>query len=62
MLWSDFAMEKHTGISWQAGLQRGEALELDQDVIVVKEEGYYFIYSQVDPNDSPTITQVEPLA
>ncbi|GAA6103844.1 tumor necrosis factor ligand superfamily member 13B [Tachysurus ichikawai] len=43
----DFAMEKHTGISWQAGLQRGEALELDQDVIVVKEEGYYFIYSQV---------------
>ncbi|XP_060732228.1 tumor necrosis factor ligand superfamily member 13B isoform X1 [Tachysurus vachellii] len=43
----DFAMEKHTGIPWQAGLQRGEALEADQDVIVVKEEGYYFIYSQV---------------
>ncbi|XP_027020387.1 tumor necrosis factor ligand superfamily member 13B [Tachysurus fulvidraco] len=43
----DFAMEKHTGIPWQAGLQRGEALELDQDVIMVKEEGYYFIYSQV---------------
>ncbi|TSL16100.1 Tumor necrosis factor ligand superfamily member 13B [Bagarius yarrelli] len=49
----EFAQEKHTGIPWKAGLQRGEALEVDQDVIVVKEEGYYFIYSQVyyeDPN------------
>ncbi|XP_058249068.1 tumor necrosis factor ligand superfamily member 13B isoform X2 [Hemibagrus wyckioides] len=43
----DFALEKHTGIPWQAGLKRGEALEVDQDVLVVKEEGYYFIYSQV---------------
>ncbi|KAK3543440.1 hypothetical protein QTP70_020918 [Hemibagrus guttatus] len=43
----EFALEKYTGIPWQVGLKRGEALELDQDVLVVKEEGYYFIYSQV---------------
>ncbi|KAM9486976.1 tumor necrosis factor ligand superfamily member 13B isoform 1-T1 [Clarias gariepinus] len=43
----EFALEKHTGIPWQVSLKRGEALEEDQDGIVVKEEGYYFIYSQV---------------
>ncbi|XP_060784724.1 tumor necrosis factor ligand superfamily member 13B [Neoarius graeffei] len=43
----EFAQEKHTGIPWQAGLKRGEALEEDQDAIVVKEEGYYFLYGQV---------------
>ncbi|XP_053090524.1 tumor necrosis factor ligand superfamily member 13B [Pangasianodon hypophthalmus] len=43
----EFALEKHTGIPWQEGLKRGEALEKDQDAIVVKEGGYYFIYSQV---------------
>ncbi|MCI4378340.1 hypothetical protein PGIGA_G00214750 [Pangasianodon gigas] len=43
----EFSLEKHTGIPWQEGLKRGSALEKDQDAIVVKEEGYYFIYSQV---------------
>ncbi|XP_017324635.1 tumor necrosis factor ligand superfamily member 13B isoform X2 [Ictalurus punctatus] len=43
----EFTQEKHTGIPWQASLKQGSALEEEQDVIVVKEEGYYFIYSQV---------------
>lgn len=55
LFWSDFAQEKHTGIPWQTGLKRGEALEVDQDVLVVKEEGYYFIYSQVKHYDAPIL-------
>uniref|UniRef100_A0A8C6L0X4 TNF superfamily member 13b n=1 Tax=Nothobranchius furzeri TaxID=105023 RepID=A0A8C6L0X4_NOTFU len=35
------------GIPWQAGLRRGSALEADGDRIVVREEGLYFVYSQV---------------
>uniref|UniRef100_A0A1A8D072 Tumor necrosis factor (Ligand) superfamily, member 13b n=1 Tax=Nothobranchius kadleci TaxID=1051664 RepID=A0A1A8D072_NOTKA len=35
------------GIPWQAGLRRGAALEADGDRIVVREEGLYFVYSQV---------------
>lgn len=48
---------KHTGIPWQMGLMRGSALEQNQDAIVVKEEGYYFIYSQVEHYDPP-VTKV----
>lgn len=57
-LYLEFAQEKHTGIPWQAGLKRGEALEEDQDAIVVKEEGYYFLYGQVKHYHPPIITQV----
>lgn len=58
LLCLEFALEKHTGIPWQAGLKRGSALEEEQDVIVVKEEGYYFIYSQVEHYDPPTVTEL----
>lgn len=37
----------HTGIPWQTGLRRGSALEADGDSILVLEEGFYFVYSQV---------------
>lgn len=37
----------HTGIPWQTGLRRGSALEADGDSMLVMEEGYYFVYSQV---------------
>ncbi|CAK6959302.1 tumor necrosis factor ligand superfamily member 13B [Scomber scombrus] len=43
----DFALEPHTGIPWQTGLRRGSALEADRDSILVREEGFYFVYSQV---------------
>ncbi|XP_028249352.1 tumor necrosis factor ligand superfamily member 13B isoform X2 [Parambassis ranga] len=39
------------GIPWQTGLRRGSALEADGDRILVREEGYYFVYSQVDYRD-----------
>ncbi|KAK6315110.1 hypothetical protein J4Q44_G00146390 [Coregonus suidteri] len=42
-----FALEPYTGIPWQAGLRRGSALEAESDSILVREEGYYFVYSQV---------------
>ncbi|KAL7865814.1 hypothetical protein SRHO_G00110610 [Serrasalmus rhombeus] len=48
----EFALETHTGVPWQTGLKRGEALEEDHDTIVVKEEGFFFIYSQVYYKDS----------
>ncbi|XP_028993642.1 tumor necrosis factor ligand superfamily member 13B isoform X2 [Betta splendens] len=35
------------GIPWQVGLRRGSSLEAGRDSILVKEEGYYFVYSQV---------------
>ncbi|XP_041806668.1 tumor necrosis factor ligand superfamily member 13B isoform X2 [Chelmon rostratus] len=35
------------GIPWQTGLRRGSALEADGDSMLVMEEGYYFVYSQV---------------
>lgn len=37
----------YTGIPWQVGLKRGEALDVEGDRIVVREEGFYFVYSQV---------------
>uniref|UniRef100_A0A673X735 TNF superfamily member 13b n=1 Tax=Salmo trutta TaxID=8032 RepID=A0A673X735_SALTR len=43
----EFALEPHTGIPLQEGLRRGSALEADSDSILVREEGYYFVYSQV---------------
>uniref|UniRef100_A0A3P9L0V1 TNF superfamily member 13b n=1 Tax=Oryzias latipes TaxID=8090 RepID=A0A3P9L0V1_ORYLA len=42
----------YTGIPWQVGLKRGEALDVEGDRIVVKEEGFYFVYSQVYYMDS----------
>ncbi|KAL0963406.1 hypothetical protein UPYG_G00306000 [Umbra pygmaea] len=43
----EFALEPHTGIPWQVGLKRGSALEVNSDSILVKQDGYYFVYSQV---------------
>ncbi|KAF3843143.1 hypothetical protein F7725_001992 [Dissostichus mawsoni] len=37
---------------WQTGLKRGSALEEDRDTILVREEGFYFVYSQVYYIDS----------
>ncbi|XP_041857877.1 tumor necrosis factor ligand superfamily member 13B [Melanotaenia boesemani] len=37
----------YTGIPWQAGLRRGSALEAIDDRIIVREDGFYFVYSQV---------------
>uniref|UniRef100_A0A8C8EG76 TNF superfamily member 13b n=1 Tax=Oncorhynchus tshawytscha TaxID=74940 RepID=A0A8C8EG76_ONCTS len=37
----------HTGIPWQEVLRRGSPLEAESDSILVREEGYYFVYSQV---------------
>uniref|UniRef100_A0A3Q3QEA0 THD domain-containing protein n=1 Tax=Monopterus albus TaxID=43700 RepID=A0A3Q3QEA0_MONAL len=39
--------EPHIGIPWQVGLKRGSALEVEQDNMLVREEGFYFVYSQV---------------
>lgn len=47
-LGSEFALEPHTGIPWQTGLRRGSALETEGDSIIVREEGFYFVYSQVN--------------
>lgn len=46
---SELISGPHTGIPWQSGLRRGSALEADGDSILVKEEGFYFVYSQVGP-------------
>nr|ACO08866.1 Tumor necrosis factor ligand superfamily member 13B [Osmerus mordax] len=43
----EFALEEHIAIPWQAGLKRGSALDEESDTMVVREEGYYFVYSQV---------------
>ncbi|XP_041662917.1 tumor necrosis factor ligand superfamily member 13B [Cheilinus undulatus] len=43
----EFTSELHTGIPWQTGLRRGTALEADGDSLLVREEGFYFVYSQV---------------
>ncbi|XP_051259476.1 tumor necrosis factor ligand superfamily member 13B isoform X4 [Dicentrarchus labrax] len=40
------------GIPWQSGLRRGTALEVDGDTMLVREEGFYFVYSQVYYMDS----------
>lgn len=43
----EFDSAQHTGIPWQPGLSRGSALEVENNSMVVKEEGFYFVYSQV---------------
>ncbi|XP_050975125.1 tumor necrosis factor ligand superfamily member 13B isoform X1 [Labeo rohita] len=43
----EFALEICTAIPWQVGLKRGSALEEEQGTILVKEEGFFFIYSQL---------------
>lgn len=43
----EFDLEEHTGIPWQTGLRRGTALEEDRDRILIQQEGYYYVYSQV---------------
>ncbi|XP_029980637.1 tumor necrosis factor ligand superfamily member 13B [Sphaeramia orbicularis] len=43
----DFDAEQHTGIPWQTGLIRGSALEEDGNKMLVRQAGYYFVYSQV---------------
>lgn len=48
----EFALELCTAIPWHVGLKRGSALEEDQGTILVKEEGFFFIYSQVYYTDS----------
>lgn len=48
----EYNSEPHTGIPWQAGLRRGSALETDGDSMLVTEEGFYFVYSQVYYMDS----------
>uniref|UniRef100_A0AAY4BLQ6 THD domain-containing protein n=1 Tax=Denticeps clupeoides TaxID=299321 RepID=A0AAY4BLQ6_9TELE len=47
-----FGLDIHTGIPWQIGLKRGEALDMNDDTILAKEDGFYFIYSQVYYTDS----------
>ncbi|TKS67099.1 Tumor necrosis factor ligand superfamily member 13B B lymphocyte stimulator [Collichthys lucidus] len=49
---SEFESGPHTGIPWQSGLKRGSALEPDGDSILVREEGFYFVYSQIYYMDS----------
>ena len=51
---SEFAEVLHSAIPWQAGLRRGSALELVDNQIVVREEGFYFVYSQVGFPDAMT--------
>ncbi|XP_018954215.1 tumor necrosis factor ligand superfamily member 13B isoform X2 [Cyprinus carpio] len=48
----EFALEICTAIPWQVGLKRGTALEEEQGTILIKEEGFFFIYSQVYYTDS----------
>ncbi|NP_001107062.1 tumor necrosis factor ligand superfamily member 13B [Danio rerio] len=43
----EFAFDYCTAIPWQVGLKRGSALEEEQGTILVKEEGFFFIYSQL---------------
>ncbi|XP_066542935.1 tumor necrosis factor ligand superfamily member 13B isoform X2 [Hoplias malabaricus] len=43
----EFALQQHIGVPWHTGLKRGEALEQDNNTMLVKEEGFFFIYSQV---------------
>lgn len=46
---SEFSSGIHTGIPWKSGLRRGSALEADGDSMLVREAGFYFVYSQVGP-------------
>ncbi|KAM4609071.1 tumor necrosis factor ligand superfamily member 13B isoform 2-T3 [Polymixia lowei] len=40
-------LEQYTGIPWHAGLSRGSALEAENNTMLVRQEGFYFVYSQV---------------
>ncbi|MBN3286162.1 TN13B factor, partial [Polyodon spathula] len=42
-----FQKGENTAISWLPGLKRGTALEEQTNAIIVKEAGYFFVYSQV---------------
>ncbi|XP_006788395.1 tumor necrosis factor ligand superfamily member 13B [Neolamprologus brichardi] len=44
--------DTYTGIPWQPGLKRGTALEAEGDRILVREEGFYYVYSQVFYRDN----------
>ncbi|XP_028655048.1 tumor necrosis factor ligand superfamily member 13B [Erpetoichthys calabaricus] len=46
---STFQKDMQTAIPWHQGLRRGPALEHEQEsnAIVVREAGYFFVYSQV---------------
>ncbi|TRY66715.1 hypothetical protein DNTS_011636 [Danionella cerebrum] len=48
----EFALELYTAIPWHVGLQRGSALEEQDGIVLVKAEGFFFIYSQVYYADS----------
>ncbi|KAJ8246611.1 hypothetical protein GJAV_G00253450 [Gymnothorax javanicus] len=38
---------RNTALPWQSGLRWGTALQEEEDAILVREGGFYFIYSQV---------------
>ncbi|KAK6485657.1 tumor necrosis factor ligand superfamily member 13B-like [Huso huso] len=44
---STFQKGENTAIPWLPGLKRGTALEEQTNTIIVKETGYFFVYSQV---------------
>lgn len=48
----DIKSDSYIAIPWLSGLRRGTALEADGDRILVREEGFYFVYSQVFYVDS----------
>lgn len=48
----EISSDAYTGIPWQLGLKRGSALEADGDRILVREEGFYYVYSQVFYRDN----------
>ncbi|XP_055007571.1 tumor necrosis factor ligand superfamily member 13B isoform X2 [Boleophthalmus pectinirostris] len=48
----EFDFDEATGIPWQTGLKRGTALEEEQDRILILQEGYYYVYSQVYYKDT----------
>lgn len=43
----EFDLEMSTAIHWQTGLRRGSALEEKENQILILQDGYYFVYSQV---------------
>uniref|UniRef100_A0A3Q0T7I8 TNF superfamily member 13b n=1 Tax=Amphilophus citrinellus TaxID=61819 RepID=A0A3Q0T7I8_AMPCI len=48
----EISSDAYTGIPWQLGLKRGSALEANGDRILVREEGFYYVYSQVFYRDN----------
>ncbi|XP_056610952.1 tumor necrosis factor ligand superfamily member 13B isoform X2 [Triplophysa dalaica] len=43
----EFELEICTAVPWQTGLKRGSALEEEHGTILIKSEGFFFIYSQL---------------